>query len=48
LDEADLTAERFITFDDEGNLNGLYNLTKAAKVYFFSATMSKYFKDLFG
>ena len=48
LDEADLTAERFITFDSEGNLNGLFNLVKASKVYFFSATMPKYFRELFG
>jgi hypothetical protein len=28
VDEADLAAERFISFDEYGNLNGLYNLTK--------------------
>ena len=47
VDEADLTAERFISFDGAGNLNGLFNLTRASKVFFFSATIPKYFKDLF-
>jgi len=47
LDEADLTAERYISFDDDGNLNGLFNLTRASKIFFFSATMPKYFKELF-
>lgn len=27
LDEADLTAERFISFGSDGNLNGLFYLT---------------------
>jgi hypothetical protein len=47
VDEADLTAEHYITLNDKGNLNGLYNLLKAGKVYFFSATMPAYFKQLF-
>ena len=47
VDEADQCLEKILTFSSEtGDLNGMYHLKQAKKCYFFSATMSGYFKEL--
>jgi hypothetical protein len=47
VDEADMCMEKMITFNQTtGDLNGMFYLTGAHKVYFFSATMSDYYKEL--
>jgi len=47
IDEADQCLEKLVTFDDDtGELNGLFNMTKVKKCYFFSATMPDYFKHI--
>ena len=47
IDEADQCLEKLLTFDDHtGDLNGMINITKVKKCYYFSATLSDYFKHL--
>ena len=47
VDEADQCMEKVLTFSSEsGDLNGMFYLTQANKCYFFSATMSNYYKEL--
>ena len=49
IDEADQCLEKLVTFDDDtGELNGLFNMTRVKKCYFFSATMPDYFKHIVG
>ena len=41
VDEADCTTDLPITFDKDGNLDGLYHLLHAEKVFFMGSTMSR-------
>ena len=41
VDEADCTTDMPIRFDKEGNLDGLYHLMHAEKVFFMGSTMSE-------
>ena len=40
IDESDCTTEEPITFDADGDLNGLYHLLHAEKVFFIGSTLS--------
>lgn len=47
VDEADQCLDKILSFSAEtGDLNGMFHLKQAKKCYFFSATMSGYFKEL--
>jgi len=46
VDEADMCLEKMITLSDTGDLNGMRLLKDSHKCYFFTATMSDYFKEL--
>ena len=47
VDEADMCLEKVLTLsEDYGDLNGMFMLKRAFKCYFFSATMSEYYKEL--
>ena len=40
IDESDFTTDQPITFDSDGDLNGLYHLLQAEKVFFIGSTLS--------
>ena len=40
IDECDFTTDQPVTFDDDGDLNGLYHLLHAEKVFFIGSTLS--------
>ena len=47
IDEADESVlEGVVKFDSQGVLTGLYNLLKAKKIYFLSATLSPYAQSI--
>ena len=46
IDVADFTTEQPITFDAEGDLNGLYHLLNADRVFFIGSTLSEHQKQV--
>ena len=41
VDEADITTANPISFDDDGDLNGLYHLMHAKYCFFFGSTLNQ-------
>ncbi len=46
IDEADSCLENFITFNRNGEMDGFVNVKQSKCVYYFSATIPRYFENL--